>query len=240
MLAGLDALELGRLRLSVGYGTHKKGRPYSPVEVGLRIGRARAAGDSVEVCARELRLDESGIGRFLSLQGLPDDIRHLVDWGSGKGVVSFSCATEIVRIKDCEDQRTVANAVLAHRLTSKEVRQVVQLLKRSAQSAEHAVEEVIDMRPIVVKRFVYLGTVRGDSLIRSLKGKTQRERDAVLESAIAALNLNAVSGRLGLRQFALVGDDRLGQVLADMEGDELEERLCAVLEQEALYVDSGG
>lgn len=240
MLAGLDALELGRLRLSVGYGTHKKGRPYSPVEVGLRIGRARAAGDSVEVCARELRLDESGIGRFLSLQGLPDDVRHLVDWGSGKGVVSFSCATEIVRITDGADQRTVANAVLAHGLTSKEVRQVAQLLKRSTQTAEHAVEEVIGMRPTVVKRYVYVGTVRDDPLIRSLEGKTQRERDALLDSAIAALKLKAVSGRLGSRQFALVGDDRLGQVLANMDGDELEERLCGILEKETSDVDSQG
>ncbi|MCY4029686.1 MAG: hypothetical protein OXH75_25650 [Acidobacteria bacterium] len=240
MLAGLDALELGRLRLSVGYGTHKKGRPYSPVEVGLRIGRARATGDSVEVCARELRLDESGIGRFLSLQGLPEDVRHLIDWGSGKGVVSFSCATEIVRIKDCEDQRTVANAVLAHGMTSKEVRQVAQLLRRSAQSAEDAVEEVVGMRPTVVKRYVYLGTVRGDPLVRFLDGRTQRERDALLASTIAALKLKAVSGRLGSRQFALVGDARLGQVLAEMQADELEERLCAVLEQETSDVDSHG
>ena len=30
MLTGLNALELGRLRMSVGYGTHKKGRWYSP------------------------------------------------------------------------------------------------------------------------------------------------------------------------------------------------------------------
>jgi len=41
MLADLTALELGYLRMSVGYGTHKKGRPLSPVEVGKLIQRVK-------------------------------------------------------------------------------------------------------------------------------------------------------------------------------------------------------
>ena len=44
MLAGLSALELGYLRMSAGYGTHKKGRPLSPVEVGKLIRQIKKSG----------------------------------------------------------------------------------------------------------------------------------------------------------------------------------------------------
>ena len=239
MLAGLSALELGRLRVSVGYGTHKKGRPLSPVEVGDLIGRARAAGSSLEVCAREIRIDESGIGRFLRLLDLPEDVRHLVDWGSGKGVVGFSCATELVRIQDPVDLRTVANAVLENGLNSREVRQVAQLLKRSGRPVADAVNEIIEMRDVVVQRYVYLGTVTDARLAAALEERTQQEKDALLASALKGLSLDGVTGRLGSRRFTLVGDERLGQVLSAMEGDDLEERLCASLKEEAGDASTG-
>ena len=93
MLAGLTALELGRLRMSVGYGTHKKGRPLSPIEVGLLLQRAHEKGVSLEDCARTIQLDGTGhIGRFLRILDLPEDIQHLIDWGSGKNFVSFTSA----------------------------------------------------------------------------------------------------------------------------------------------------
>ena len=89
MLAGLTALELGRLRMSVGYGTHKKGRPLSPVEVGSLLQKARAEGVSLEECARAIQLDGTGhIGRFLRILDLPNHIQHLIDWGSGKNFVA--------------------------------------------------------------------------------------------------------------------------------------------------------
>lgn len=240
MLPGLSALELGRLRLSVGYGTHKRGRPLSPMEVSLLIRRARAAGNSVEACAREIRIDESGIGRFLRLLELPEDVRHLIDWGSGKGVVGFSCATELVRIQNPANQRAVANAVLENGLNSREVRQVAQLLKRSEQSVMDAIKEIIGMRNIVVQRYVYLGTVTNAQLAVALAKSTQKEKDHLLASVVAGLRLDGVSGRLGSKQFTLVGDDRFGRVLSDMKGDELEEQVCAKLAEETRDANSGG
>lgn len=232
MLSGLSALELGRLRVSVGYGTHKRGRPLSPVEVGVLIGRAREAGNSLEDCAREIRIDESGIGRFLRLEELPEEVRHLVDWGSGKGVVGFSCATELVRVQDPADQRTVAEAVLENGLNSREVRQVAQLLKRSGRPVQDAVAEVVGMRTVVVQRYVYVGTVTDGHLASDLEKRTQQEKNALLSAGIERLGLHGVTGRLAARRFTLVGDDRLGHLLSNMQEDELEEQLCAILREE--------
>lgn len=232
MLKGITPLELGRLRVSVGYGTHKRGRPLSPMEVGVLIGRARAACNSLEDCAREIRIDESGIGRFLRLQELPEDVQHLVDWGSGKGVVGFSCATELVRIEHTTDQRTVAEAVLESGLNSREVRQVAQLIKRSGRPARDAVAEIVGMRAVVVRRYVYVGTVTDGHLASALEKRTQRENDALLAAGIERLGLDGVSGRLATSRFTLVGDERLGQLLSNLQGDGLEKQLCAILREE--------
>ena len=240
MLKGLTPLELGRLRISVGYGTHKKGRPLSPIEVSVLMGRARAAGNSLEDCAREIRIDESGIGRFLRLQQLPEDVRHLVDWGSGKGVVGFSCATELVRIQDPSDQRTVAEAVLEHGLDSREVRQVAQLIRRSDRPARDAVAEVVGMRTVVVQRYIYVGTVADDCLASALGKRTQWEKDTLLAAGIERLGLHGVMGRLASNRFTLVGDDRLGRLLSSMQGDELEEKLCEILGEEIGNASSRG
>ena len=229
MLSGLSPLELGRLRVSVGYGTHKRGRPLSPMEVSCLIDRARVAGNSLEVCAREIRIDASGIGRFLRLQQLPEEVRHLIDWGSGTGFVGFSCATELVRIQDSTNQCTVAEAIMVHGLDSREVRQVAQLIKRSGLSAHDAVEEIVGMRTVVVQRYVYVGTVTHGHLASALETRTQHEKNALLRAGVEKLELHGVTGRLAANRFTLVGDDRLGRLLSNMQGDELEEQLCAIL-----------
>ena len=232
MLTGLSALELGRLRVSVGYGTHKKGRPLSPVEVSVLVHRARTAGNSLSDCAREIRIDESGLGRFLRLLDLPEDLRHLVDWGSGPNVLGFSCAVELVRIQSAGDMGVVAHAVLEKGLSSKETRQVVQLLDRSGRPVDEIIREVIGMRSIVERRYVFIGTVTERSVIDALQKRTQRERDALLLVAIAEVGLAGASGRLGDVRFTIVGNQEFGRAMSEIGADILERRLCSAIAKE--------
>ena len=117
-------------------------------------------------------------------------------------------------------------------LTSREVRQVAQLIKRSGRPAQHAVAEVVGMRTIVVQRYVYLGTVTDGRLASVLETRPQQEKDALMAVSIKRLALQGVTGRLAADRFTLVGDDRLGQLLSNMQGDDLEEHLCAILREE--------
>ena len=232
MLKGLSVLELGRLRVSVGYGTHKKGRPLSPVEVAELVDRARASGNTMAECAREIRIDESGLGRFLRLLELPEDLRHLVDWGSERGVLGYSRAVELVRIRNTDDMRAVANAALERGLNSKETRQVAQLLERSGRPPDEAIREVLDMRPVIERRYVFIGSVIGESLSAALAKRTQRERGALLDRAMARLGLAGASGRLGAERFTLVGDEEFGLSISRVGKDQLEERLCLAIGKE--------
>ena len=232
MLTGLDAIELGRLRVSVGYGTHKKGRPLSPVEVGNLVQRALTAGSTLSDCARQVRIDKTGLARFLRLLKLPEDLQHLVDWGSGRGILGFSCAAELVRIKDPDDVRSVANAILENSLNGKETRQVVQLLERSGRSVSKIIAEVLRMRPVVERRYVFIGSITDEILVSILEHLSQRERDVLLEAGITKLGLVGVSGRLGPKRFTLVGSDEFGTSISKIGTDYLEERLSEEVAKE--------
>lgn len=225
MLTGLSALELGRLRMSVGYGTHKKGRPLSPIEVGSLLQRARAEGASLEECANDIQLGGTGhIGRFLRILDLPDDIRHLIDWGSGKGFVGFTSAVELTKLKDADDQRALARAILSKGLRSKEVRQAAQLRKRSGRVIEACVEEVLGMRAKVERRYVFVGSIAPEN-VEALGKLSQAARDAVLAAGVEDMGLRSATGRLGAKFFTLVGDESFDASMRAVGKETIETRL---------------
>ena len=225
MLAGLTPLELGRLRVSVGYGTHKKGRPLSPIEVGTLLQKARSEGVSLDECAKAIQLDGTGhIGRFLRILDLPDDVRHLIDWGIGKGFIGFTSAVELTKLNNVTDQHTLAKAILSESINSKEVRQIAQLRKRSGRSIECCVKEVIGMRPKIEKRYVFVGSVASED-VEVLGKLTQNARDVILSSGIGILGLRAVSGRLGPRFFTLVGNEDFDTSMQEIGKESIEARL---------------
>ena len=75
------------------------------------------------------------------------------------------------------------------------MRQVVQLRKRSRRSVEECLNEVVEMRPRVEKRYVYIGAVTSSVLKRSLEVMTQGERDELLASAIKSVFVEGSCGR---------------------------------------------
>ena len=225
MLTGLNALELGRLRVSLGYGTHKKGRPLSPTEVAALLRRACDAGHTLAECARVIRIHETGLARFLRLLDLPEDLQHLVGWGSGRDMIGFSCAAELVRIGGTDNQRIVANAVLENGLNSKEVRQVVQLVARSGRSVDVCLKEVVGMRPSIERRYVFIGCIVDEDVQAVLSERSQRERDAILAAGMERVCVLGAAGRLGTKIFTLVGDERFDASMRDVGKEHIEARL---------------
>lgn len=226
MLPGLSALELGRLRMSVGYGTHKKGRPLSPIEVGSLLRQALDEGTSLKDCASAINLNGTGhIGRFLRILDLPQDLQHLVDWGAGKDAIGFSSAVELVRLRDADDQRIVASSILSDGLNSKEVRQVAQLRLRSERSIRTCLKEVFGMRPTIERRYVFIGSIIDQNVEDVLIELTQAERDSILASGIKHLDLRGTTGRLGKKFFTLVGDERFNSSMKNVGKESIETRI---------------
>lgn len=144
---GLSSLEIERLRTSVGYGGHKKGRSLSPIQVGMIFRDARNAGFSLKDCAEAANLAApSHARRFLRILNLPQDIQQRIGWGRSKGIIGFSAAEELTRLPDGNDQRAVAEAILANGFIQDEVWQVVQLQKRSKRPVGECLQEILDRR----------------------------------------------------------------------------------------------
>ena len=217
--------------MSVGYGTHKKGRPLSPVEVGKLIRRIKKFGISTEDCARTIHLDKSGICRFLRILELPDEIQHLVSWGRQKGCISFSVATQLMRFKEPDEQRIVVQSILSSGLNSKEIGQVAQLKIRSGRDISECLKEILNMRPVIEKRHVFIGTIEDQNVTSILADLTQAERDSILQPSIVALNLGEVSGRLGESLFTLVGADSLDIAIQSIGPENLEKQLITQIRE---------
>lgn len=231
MIHGLSALELARLRMSVGYGTHRKGRPLSPSEVGKLLHRARAAGASLGDCAEALGLRGTTlVSRFLGLLDLPSDLLHLVSWGRSGDAIGFSTAVELARVSSPEDKRAVATAVLEQRLQASEVRQVAQILRRSERSVQECLREVVGMRPSIERVYVFVGAIVDEGVRSALVAQTQEHRNGLLRSGIEALGLKA-TGRLGEEVFTLVGDERLNTRLNSEGREAIESQLRTYIKE---------
>ena len=223
MLPHVRPEELARLRMSVGYGRQQKGRPLSPVEVGLALRRARDAGATLSDCAKAIQLDGTGhIGRFLQILNLPTDLQHLVDWGASKRTIGFSAAVELSRFKDNAEQRCVANAILGEGLNKRELQQVRQLRSRSQRPISECIREVIGMRPTVTKHYVFVGSLSSPLVIGALASLRQENRDSILESGLKHLGLHSATGRLGAQFFTVVGNGEFNESMTKLGPENLE------------------
>jgi hypothetical protein len=169
----------------------------------------------------------------LRLLKLPDTVTHLVDWGGGAGTIGLSNASEIARLGSVAEEETVVESVLASRLTVSEVRQAVQLRKRSNRPIDVCLEEVLGMRPRIEKRHVYIGAITIPTLRQKLTGMTQQQRDEIFASAVASVakGIDFPLKKLGAERFTLVGGSDLGALISERQ-DTLEQEINETLSRE--------
>ena len=166
-------------------------------------------------CAKAASLEgTTQVSRFLRLLKLPASVWHLVGWGSVAGTIGFSSGAEIARLENDGEEEALVNSVLTNRLSGAEVRQVVQLRKRS-KAVRIASNEVVGMRPRVEKRYVYVGVVTIDALKKSLAAMTQGQRDQLLGKVVGAVMgaKGLALTRLGTDRFTLVGSADFGEAM---------------------------
>lgn len=228
---GIDALSPDeRRQLVLSVGTHRRQRRLSPTEVAALFAKVINSGGTLSDCARATNLTTTWVGRFMRLLNLPATVLHLVDWGTGAGILGFTGAAELARLNEQSDKEEVVQAVLTNRLSGSEVRQIVQLRQRSQRPIGDCITEVVGMRPRVEKRFVYVGAVTLPELKEKLAKMNQQERDQLFPRALGEVLCGATVAvaRLGYDRFTLVGGDDLGRVIAtkrDLIEQELNERL---------------
>lgn len=221
----LSQVERQRLLLSVG--THHPQRPLSPIEVATLFAKVIAAGGSLSDCARAASLEgTTWVSRFLRLLKLPEGVWHLVGWGNVSGTIGFSSGAEVARLENAAEEEALVFGVLRNRLNGSDVRQVVQLRKRSKRPLQDCLNEVVGMRPRVEKRYVYVGAVTNAALKDSLAAMTQQQRDQLLGTAVGAvMDVKGLAlTRLGTDRFTLVGSADFGEAM-NRQKDSLEQEI---------------
>ena len=216
---GISDLEYQRLLLSVG--THRNIRPLSPVEVAELLGKAIAAGATRTQCAQALGVGPSQISVFLNLLNVAPQVRHLADWqGSKAASIPFSTLAELRRLQH-DDQVIAANAALSHKLTWKEVVQLVQIAIRSGNPVEDCIAQVLKLRPVIITRHLFVGAVTSQEVQRRLAPMPQSDRDGLLSDAVTKLTgPNYPTGvRLGANEFTVLSDHALSSLLGLQPND---------------------
>ena len=206
---GISGAEYQGLLRSVG--THRNTRPLSPVEVAELLGKAVAAGATQSQCAQALGVGPSQISAFLNLTQLAPQIRHLADWqGSKAASIAFSTMAELRRLPQ-DDQVVVANAALTHKLTWKEAVQLVQIAMRSGNPIEECITQVLNLRPQIITRHLFVGAVTNTQTRAWLKIMPQNQRDGLLSSALRKLTGPdyPTKVRLGVDEFTVLSDHAL-------------------------------
>ena len=229
MILGISAEEYRDLVLSVG--THRKSRRLCPLEVAHLLAKALAAGATRHDCATELGLGQTQIRTFLKLLDLAVEVQHLADWkGTKNATIPFSTLAELAQLAP-SDQIQTATSVLRHGLTWKEVVQIVQIAKRSDKAISECITDVLNLRPEVVTRHLFVGAITSECLSRQMKSINQGERDRLLARAMSRLvgSSYPAQGRLGEGKFTILSDHDLPRLL-DTDPDELEKTINELLE----------
>lgn len=229
MILGLSREEFRDLVLSVG--THRKSRRLSPLEVAQLLAKAVAAGATKEDCATALELGVTQVRTFLKLLDLESDIQHLADWqGSSNASIPFSSMAELARL-DPQEQVQAVDSVLRHGFTWKEVVQLVQISKRSDKPISECITNVLDLRPEIVTRHLFVGAITSEQLVSRIKAIDQRERDQMIDEALSRLigSDYSAKGRLGEDKFTILSDHDFPQILG-VHPDELEKSINELLE----------
>jgi hypothetical protein len=204
-------------KLLLTVGSHRANRPLSPVEVAEAVQASLDAGSSLHDIAGELYLEGTTVlSDFLRLLRLTPEVRHVVGWGRPNATIGFKAAAEVAGLEDPTDQVKLCRACLEHKLGKAEVRQAVQLRKRSKKSIEECVNEVLQMRPRVQLLHVLMGAVTSAKVRARLSSLTQAERDELLQKLIRRRfpEIGQFNCRLGTQGFTITGSEGVAAMLA--------------------------
>ena len=226
---GLTKKDFQDLLLSVG--THRSVRRRSPLEVAQLLHKAIESGESRRGCAMALGVGMTQISTFLKLLDITSEIQHLADWrGSKNASIPFSTLAELSRL-GIPDQVKAAEAVLRHNLTWKEVIQLVQIVDRSRKTLKECVTDVLNLRPQIETRHLFIGAITSACLRSRLRSLPQSDRDHMMSRTLVELvgSDYAIQGRLGFKEFTILSDHSLSHLL-NREPDKLEQTVNELLE----------
>lgn len=156
---------------------------------------------------------------FLKLLDLVPDIQLLVDWGKSGTTIGFTTASELARLGK-DDQLTISSLLVKHQLTSGEIKKVVRIRLQTKDDIDQCVKKVLQLRPQVITREVFIGAIIFPDLKSNLSSMSQENRDKIFKK-IMGKHLPTIQNcgqRLSPERFLLVGGKAVAQELNSLKG----------------------
>jgi len=217
-MSGISPEDKRDLILSVGI--HKTERPLSPIEVAELLENLIDSGTTKKEISKEILLDSTMISRFRRLLSLAPEIQHLVGWG-GESKIPFSTASVIAHLKTSEEHKFLVKSTLEHELSKNEVIQIVEVRNKFSKPINECVEEILKMRPRIIRRYLFIGAVKSAEVRNRLSKMSQEERNVLFRKAVISNypDLPYWEGLLGIKGFNLIGSEDLDQALTKLPAD---------------------
>jgi hypothetical protein len=198
-----------KLMLSVGE-VHLPTRPYSPIEVAEAISIALSSGETKETLAELLHLKgTSMLGKFQKLLTLSPNISHLISWGKGNfEKISFTVGSEIAKLQ-AGSQIILAKSSLEYSLTSTEVKEIIQVFKRSKKDINTCIKDILNLRKVIEKRGIFIGSIKTEPLREKISMMDQLEKDKLLSKILEVDFSEAMPSSFSLseKEFVMSGDE---------------------------------
>lgn len=200
MLEDLTEDEFSNLVASVG--THKQRRHLLPYQCSNLIDRA-LKGSSIKRISDAIDISSKQITRFLNLKKLPPEIRKMICFGKQKGCIAFSTADEITHLPSDSEKLMLCRAALEYNLSKPEVISIIQRRDRSHLDLNSVIQEILKLRPVIERQYLYLIGIEKLNFENELGLKTIIRKQ--LAKKIGAKNILSVS----------IADERLAILLSE-------------------------
>lgn len=172
-----DDKTVARLLLSIKPPARGIEKPLNPIEIAKLLNEA-CKYESREEVAKELGINRATVRQYLHLLRLPKNVQKLIK----PGKIGMDKGYRISLLKDKEDQRCLANAILQENLANSEVRGVVFLKTNNPQiPINDCVQKVIRQRKKVKRHLVLTGI--DTSTLERLKREGVRRESSVEDLA---------------------------------------------------------
>jgi hypothetical protein len=231
---GLTKQEWQDLVLSVN--VRKANRRLNPYKVALLIEKAIRS-TTPENLASELNFkDLSTFDKIRTLAKSPEDFGELIDWGSRRGYLSMSTASELLRLSEIgsDNFREIFKKSIECELTKEEARQLIQIHKRSGKSPYDSLEETLKTRPIIQKSILILGSLLSakakDNAEKSIRESGMRKIYATFARKFPDISLQVF--KINSSRFSLLLSEENEKKLRNAIGDiSVEEVITKTIEQ---------
>ena len=162
-----DKEALASLLLSVG--TRKKWRALDPITAARTIESMCKSSSQVEV-ARKLSVSPQTLRMFRSLLKLPESVQKLIKARK----IGIDAGYRLSLLKSKDEQEILANAIVGKQITSKEVRGIIQSLKKRNphMPISKCVELAIKYRPIIEEEHLVVTGIQRNTL-NALKKRSE-------------------------------------------------------------------